>query len=84
MTETASRSGLSVIFAFLGGAVIGGAVYALFAPKTGTELRHRLGDAASSSRDVATRMPKAIREASNAAQVAFRSAMREGGDAIQS
>jgi gas vesicle protein len=69
--------GLSLFLAFVGGALVGGAAAVLFAPRSGAETRRRITGAVDGTREVASRMPTAIRRASSAAQSAFTDAMKE-------
>lgn len=69
--------GLTLLLAFAGGALLGGAAAMLFAPRSGAETRRRIAGAVDGGREVAARMPHAIREASGAAQAAFTAALKE-------
>jgi gas vesicle protein len=64
--------------AFVAGALAGGAAALLFAPRSGTETRRRITDAVGDTKGAASRMPRAFREASSAAQAAFAAALKEG------
>jgi len=75
-TEQPRNGGLALFLAFVGGALVGGAAAVLFAPRSGAETRRRITDAVDGTKEVASRMPQAIREASSAAQVAFAAAMK--------
>jgi gas vesicle protein len=65
-----------LFLAFVGGALVGGAAAVLYAPRSGAETRRRIAGAVDDSKDVASRMPQAIREASSAAQAAFAAALK--------
>jgi gas vesicle protein len=69
--------GLSILLAFVGGALVGGAAAVLFAPRSGIETRRRITGAVDGTKEVAPRMPNAIRRASSAAQAAFIAALKE-------
>ena len=82
-------SGLSILLAFAGGALIGGAAAALFTPVSGPEARRRVAGAVDQGRqrlstlagdttEAAGRLPQALRDASSAATEAFTEAMRDG------
>ncbi|BDG04761.1 hypothetical protein AMOR_37570 [Anaeromyxobacter oryzae] len=75
-----------MFLAFVGGALVGGAAAVLFAPRAGAETRRRLTGAVDDSREAASRMPQAIREATAAAKAAFAAALKEnaGADAAVS
>ena len=75
-TEQPRNGGLSLFRAFVGGALVGGTAALLFAPRSGAETRRRITDAVDGTKDVASRMPQAIREASSAAQTAFAAALK--------
>jgi len=73
-----SRSGGFMLFlAFVGGALVGGAAAALFAPRSGAETRKRITGVVDDAKDLASHMPQAIRDASSAAQAAFTEALKE-------
>jgi gas vesicle protein len=74
-TEHPRNGGLSLFLAFVGGALVGGAAAVLFAPCSGAETRRRITGAVDDTKGIASRMPKAIREASSAAQDAFAAAL---------
>lgn len=77
MTQSDSgRVGISTVLAFVGGAVIGGATALLLAPGSGAETRRRLTGAVVGAREMAERLPEAVREASGAAQGAFVKSMK--------
>jgi len=76
-TEQHGNGAFSVFFAFIGGALVGGAAAALFAPRSGAETRKRITGAVDEVKEVAARMPQAMREASSAAQGAFAKAMKD-------
>jgi len=71
------NGGHSVWLAFAAGALIGGVVAVLLAPRSGAETRRRLASAADDSLETASRLPQAIRAASAAAQDAFATALKE-------
>lgn len=75
--EQSRSSGLTFLFAFVGGALAGATAALLFAPRSGTETRRRITGAVEDSREVASRVPRAVREASRAAQAAFAAALKE-------
>lgn len=75
--EQPRGGGLTLFLAFVGGALVGGTAALLLAPRTGADTRRRLTGAVDDTRDVAARVPRAIREASSAAQAAFSAALRE-------
>jgi len=76
-TEHPRNGGLMLFLAFAGGALVGGAAALLLAPRTRPETRRRITGAVHDTKEVATRMPQAIREASSAAQAAFAAALKE-------
>lgn len=76
--EHPRNGGLTLFLAFVGGALVGGAAAMLFAPRSGAETRRRISGAVDETKDVASRMPQAIREASTAAQAAFAAALKKG------
>lgn len=76
-TESSRGGGFTLLLAFIGGALVGGAAAVLFAPRSGAETRRRILGAVNGAKGVASRMPQAIREASSAAQGAFATAMKE-------
>ena len=82
--EHRRNGGLTLFLAFAGGALVGGAVAALFADRSGAETRRRIRGAVEGTKELASRMPQVIREASSAAQAAFAAALKESagdGDA---
>jgi len=66
-----------VLLAMLTGALVGGAAALLLAPRSGAETRRRITGAAHDTKEAATRMPQAIRQATSAAQAAFVAALKE-------
>lgn len=80
-TDHPRGGGLSLFLAFVGGALVGGTAALLLAPRSGVETRRRITGAAVDTREVASRMPGAIREASSAAQAAFTAALKESAGA---
>ena len=84
--ENPRGGGLTLFLAFVGGALVGGAAAVLFAPRAGVEMRRRISGAVDDTKDMASRMPQAIRDASSAAQAAFSAALKEsaGEDAAGS
>ncbi len=76
-TEQTSGGGFSLLFAFLGGALVGGIVAVLYAPRSGAETRRRMVGAVDETKGLASRVPEAFREASSAAQDAFKASMKE-------
>ncbi|MBI5068224.1 MAG: YtxH domain-containing protein [Deltaproteobacteria bacterium] len=75
--EQSSGSGVLTLFlTFLGGALLGGVAAALFTPRSGAEMRRRIAGVAGETQEVASRVPKAMREASSAAQDAFVAALK--------
>jgi gas vesicle protein len=79
MTETESRRNgvLELFLAFVGGALVGGTAALLLAPRSGPEMRRRITGAVGDAKEVAVRVPQAIRDASSAAQAAFTASMDE-------
>lgn len=73
-----------LFLAFVGGALVGGTAASLFTPCSGPEARRRIAGAARGSRELGSRMPQAIRDASRAAQAAFASALKESAPACPS
>jgi len=71
---------LMLLLAFLGGALIGGTAAVLLAPCSGAETRRRIAGAGTGARDLAARVPQAVRAASGAAQDAFASALKVNGE----
>jgi gas vesicle protein len=66
----------TLLLAFVGGALVGGVAAVLLAPRSGAETRRRLVARLDDSRELASRVPEAIREASTAAQDAFSAALK--------
>jgi gas vesicle protein len=48
----------------------------LLAPRSGVETRKRIGGALDDTKELASRMPQAVRDASSAAQSAFTAALK--------
>ena len=77
-TEHPRIGGFTLFLAFAGGALAGGFAAVLFAPRSGAETRRRITGAVDDTREIASRVPHAIREASRAAQAAFTAAVTDG------
>lgn len=75
--EHPRSGGFTLFLAFAGGALVGGAAAALFAARSGAETRRRIAGAVDDTKAFAARMPRAIRDASSAAQTAFAAALKE-------
>ncbi len=60
--------GGALVLAALGGAVVGAAVALLLAPKSGQDTRRQFTGYVDSAREVAGRVPEAIKSAAHAAQ----------------
>ena len=75
--EQRRNGGLTMFFAFVGGALLGGAAAVLFAPRSGAETRRRIAGAVDDAKGFASHMPEAIRDASSAAQAAFAASLKE-------
>jgi gas vesicle protein len=69
--------GPSPFWAFLGGVLVGGIAAILYAPRSGAETRRRIIGAVEETKGLGSRVPEAIREASSAAQDAFKASMKE-------
>jgi gas vesicle protein len=78
-TEHPRGGGLTLFLVFVGGALVGGTAALLLAPRTGPELRRRLAGVAEGTKEIAGRVPGAIRQASSAARASFTSALKESG-----
>ena len=76
-TERSRGGGLTLFLAFVGGALVGGTAAVLLTPRSGADMRRRLAGAVDDTKDVASRVPKAFRQASSAAQAAFTEALQE-------
>jgi gas vesicle protein len=76
-TEHPRNGALTLVLAFVGGALIGGTAAVLFAPRSGSETRRRITGTVDDTKEVASRMPQAIREASSAAQAAFAASLKD-------
>lgn len=72
-----STSGLSVLLAFVGGAVAGATAALLLAPSSGEETRQKLLELASTSKEKVSRMPQALASAYNQAAEVARDAFNE-------
>jgi gas vesicle protein len=66
MSETETSRTTGVILAFAAGALAGAAAAILLAPRSGRDTREMIGKAAKSTKDLATRMPAAVRGAREA------------------
>jgi gas vesicle protein len=75
--ERPRGGGLTLFLAFVGGALAGGTAAMLLAPRSGADTRRRLAGAVDGTKDVASRVPKAIHQASHAAQAAFAAALKK-------
>jgi gas vesicle protein len=82
MTQTEQpRSGaLTLFLAFLGGALAGGAAALVLAPRSGPETRRRIAGAVDHGKELASRVPQAVRDASSAAQSAFTASLKESAE----
>lgn len=78
-TTRNGMSGLQMLAAFLGGALAGTVATMLLAPRSGTETRRRIADAANRSKEKMERLGTAAREATTAARTAFTEALNEEG-----
>jgi gas vesicle protein len=67
-----------LFLALLGGAAAGAAAAYLTAPRTGAESRRRLQAAADDARVTVSRVPEALRKATEAARDAFEEALHDG------
>jgi gas vesicle protein len=76
-TERSRAGGFTLFLVFVGGALVGGTAALLLAPRSGAETRRRITGAVGDTREVASRMPGALRQASSAAQAAFTAALKE-------
>lgn len=75
-TEHPRNMGLTLFLAFIGGALVGGAGAILFAPRSGSETRRRMASAVGEVKGLTSRAPRAIHDASSAAQNAFTAALK--------
>jgi gas vesicle protein len=66
MSETETSRTTGVILAFAAGALAGAAAAILLAPRSGRDTREMIGKAAKSTKDLATRVPEAVRGAREA------------------
>ena len=79
--EACQRSGFGhFLIALLGGAAAGATVAYLTAPRSGVDSRRRIHEAADDARETATRLPVALRRATEAARDAFTETLRDGAD----
>ena len=83
MTRHDSSNGGAVMFAFLAGAVAGAAVALLFAPATGEEARHILGERAREGRERANEVARQGREFLNRQRDTVKSAIDRGREAYE-
>jgi gas vesicle protein len=83
-TDRPNNGALMLFLAFVGGALVGGTAAVLFTPCSGPEARRRIGSAARGSRELGSRVPQALRDASSAAQAAFAAALKESAPACTS
>ena len=81
MTQTETghprAGGITLFLVFVGGALVGGTAALLLAPRSGAETRRRITGAVGDTKEIASRMPGALRHASSAAQAAFTTALKE-------
>jgi gas vesicle protein len=75
--EPPRGGGLTLFLAFVGGALVGGTAAVLLAPRSGADTRRRLAGLVDETKDAASRVPRAFRQASSAAQAAFTAALQE-------
>jgi gas vesicle protein len=71
---TRNGSVTSVFVAFAAGAAVGAVAALLLAPRSGGETRSRIAKTVRDTKDLALRVPVAVREASDAARDAFKQA----------
>jgi len=76
-TEKPRIGGLTLFLTFIGGALVGGTVAVLLAPRSGAETRRLIAGTVDDTKDVASRIPQAIHEAVGAAQAAFAAALKK-------
>ncbi len=76
-TEHCRAGGFTLFLAFVAGGLVGGTAALLLAPRSGAETRRRITGAVGDGKELASRMPGALRQASSAAQAAFTAALKE-------
>ncbi len=69
--QNCGYGGGAIVLAAMGGAVVGAAVALLLAPKSGQDTRQQITGYADRAREVAGRVPEAIKSASQAAHDAM-------------
>lgn len=75
--QKSASSSIHPLAVFLAGAAAGAITALLTARRSGAEMRAKIRQAASRSKETAERMPQAIVEATDAARTAFHSALSE-------